>query len=232
VTSTNVPASGSLLVPKLTVVGFSANISRPSKTGSFLERIAREAATAHLLSGSVFDIDDLGPPAARGPNQRDAKARKLVDVFVGPDVIGVGSPTYKGDCTGLFKHFFDLLAPASRRGKPVILAGTGGGERHFLIIEHLLRPLFGFFEAFVLPTAIYAPECAFADGTLADEAIRRRVSQPVFQEGRALGPSTTRRRRMTPASSLMKLAIRREFELELWRSGRDDGAPRSHVMNP
>ena len=176
-------------MPKLTVVGFSANISRPSKTRSFLERIAREAATAHLLSGSVFDIDALGPsfPAARGPNHREAKARRLVDVFVGPDVIGVGSPTYKGDYTGLFKHFVDLLAPASRRGKPVILAGTGGGERHFLIIEDLLRPLFGFFEAFVLPTAIYAPECAFANGTLADEAIRRRVSQPVFQEGRALG---------------------------------------------
>ncbi len=86
------------------------------------------------------------------------------------DILVVASPTFKGSYTGLFKHVFDLLDPSSLRGKPVILAATGGGERHSLMVEHQLRPLFGFFEALAMPTAIYASDKDFADGALASEA--------------------------------------------------------------
>jgi FMN reductase len=93
----------------------------------------------------------------------------------------VGSPTFKGSYTGLFKHFFDLLDPNSLKGKPVILAATGGGERHSLVVEHQLRPLFGFFEALTIPTAIYASDRDFADGALVSEAIRARAQQAIAE---------------------------------------------------
>ena len=95
----------------------------------------------------------------------------------------VGSPTYKGSYTGLFKHFFDLVDPSALRGKPILLTATGGGERHALIVEHQLRPLFGFFEAFALPTAIYATDKDFRDGVLHTEAILKRASQAVDEVG-------------------------------------------------
>lgn len=66
----------------------------------------------------------------------------------------VGSPVYKGAYTGLFKHLFDLVAPAALKGKPVAIGATGGGARHALVVEHAFRPLFGFFGALALPTAI------------------------------------------------------------------------------
>ncbi|RVA00610.1 FMN reductase, partial [Mesorhizobium sp. M7A.F.Ca.CA.002.05.1.1] len=93
------------------------------------------------------------------------------------------SPTYKGSYTGLFKHFFDLIDPAALRGKPIVLTATGGGERHALIVEHQLRPLFGFFEAFALPTAVYATDKDFTDGVLRSEAILKRVAQAVDEVG-------------------------------------------------
>jgi FMN reductase len=102
-------------------------------------------------------------------------------------VLVVGSPTFKGSYTGLFKHFFDLLDPASLRGKPVILAATGGGERHSLIVEHQLRPLFGFFEALTIPTAIYASERDFSEGVLVSEPIRARAQQAVAEACRVIG---------------------------------------------
>lgn len=170
------------------VVGFSGNISRPSKTRAFVEGIVGEAARSFGLHGRVFDIDDLGPSfaAARWGKQLDAQARAAVEAVVAADLLVVGSPTYKGSYTGLFKHFFDLLDPAALRGKPVILTATGGGERHALIVEHQLRPLFGFFEAFALPTAIYATDRDFADGVLVSEAIRLRAAQAIAEAGRAL----------------------------------------------
>jgi len=52
-----------------------------------------------------------------------------------------------------------------------------------LIVEHQLRPLFGFFEAFALPTAIYATDRDFADGVLRSESILKRAAQAVAEAG-------------------------------------------------
>ncbi|MEO5755263.1 MAG: FMN reductase [Mesorhizobium sp.] len=174
---------------KLLVVGVSGNLTRPSKTKAFVSHIASGVAQNTGGAPTVFDIEDLGPSFARARWLRDLDqtARNLVDQVTAADVLVVGSPTFKGSYTGLFKHFFDLLDPASLRGKPVILAATGGGERHSLVVEHQLRPLFGFFEAQTLPTAIYASDKDFVDGALVSEAIQARVRQAVAEASRAVG---------------------------------------------
>ena len=105
--------------------------------------------------------------------------KDILERIVASDILVVGSPTYKGSYTGLFKHFFDLVDPTALRGKPVVLTATGGGDRHALIVEHSLRPLFGFFETLTLPTAIYASERDFVDGKIVSDAALRRVSQAV-----------------------------------------------------
>ena len=50
-----------------------------------------------------------------------------------------------------------------------------------------MRPLFGFFEALTLPTAIYASDKDFANGVLVSEAIQARALQAVAEAGRVLG---------------------------------------------
>ncbi len=176
------------------VVGFSGNFSRPSKTRAFVEHVSTRAADRLGGQASTFEIDDLGPSfaAARWPSQLDAQAKAVVNQIGAADLLVVGSPTYKGSYTGLFKHFFDLLDPRLLRGKPVILLATGGGERHALMVEHQLRPLFGFFEAHALPTAVYAADADFADGRIVSEAILQRAAQAVEDAARfLLAPGTT-----------------------------------------
>lgn len=174
---------------QLSIVGISGNISRPSKTRHFVEHIAKLGANALSASTAVYDIDDFGPSLAKARrySELDPGARNLVEQALDASVLVVGSPTYKGSYTGLFKHLFDLLDPVSLRGKPVILVATGGGDRHSLIVEHQLRPLFGFFEALTMPTAIYASDRDFADGVLASEAIRSRASQAVAEVCKLFG---------------------------------------------
>ncbi|GAA4133865.1 FMN reductase [Aminobacter aganoensis] len=171
------------------VLGISGNISRPSKTRTFVEHIAGQVALRSNGVSHIFDIEDLGPSLgqARQLKELEPTAHNLVERIAAADVLVVGSPTYKGSYTGLFKHFFDLLDPAALRGKPVILTATGGGERHSLIVEHQLRPLFGFFEALTMPTAIYATNRDFADGILVSETIRARAQQAVAEACRAIG---------------------------------------------
>jgi FMN reductase len=171
------------------VVGISGNLTRPSKTKAFISHIAGETANRIGATSAIYDIENLGPslPAARRLGDLDPAARAIVEQLVGADVLVAGSPTFKGSYTGLFKHLFDLLDPSSLRGKPVILAATGGGERHSLIVEHQLRPLFGFFEALTVPTAIYASDKDFADGVLVSEAIHARARQAVAEVSRVVG---------------------------------------------
>jgi FMN reductase len=163
------------------VLGVSGNLTRPSKTKTFVEHIVGQTAARIGAAQATFDIQDLGPSfgQARRLSELDPSARNLVEQISNADVLVVGSPTFKGSYTGLFKHFFDLLDPSLLKGKPVMLAATGGGERHALILEHQLRPLFGFFEALTMPTAIYASDRDFSDGVLVSEAIRARAEQAV-----------------------------------------------------
>jgi len=171
-----------------TVIGFSGNIARPSKTFAFVDHIVREVARTTGLAGYTYDIEDFGPslPHARRAADLDAQARVIMERIVDADLLVVGTPTYKGSYTGLFKHVFDLLEPIALRGKPVVLTATGGGDRHALVAEHALRPLFGFFEALSVPTAIYATDRDFADGRIMNEAVLHRVAQAVNQATNAL----------------------------------------------
>jgi FMN reductase len=182
-------------MPHPSVVGFSGNITRPSKTLAFVDHIAKDIARRHGLAASVYDIEDLGPSflTARRASDLDARAQAILESIVSADVLVVGSPTYKGSYTGLFKHFFDLVDPSALRGKPVLLTATGGGDRHALIVEHQLRPLFGFFEAFALPTAVYAVDRDFADGVPVSAPILKRLEQAVSEAGTALAGRVTSR---------------------------------------
>ena len=162
------------------IVGFSGNTTRPSSTRRFVESVTKALAQRIGLAHVVFDIEDVGPSllSARSVAELDAQARKLVQTIIEADALVIGSPTYKGSYTGLFKHVIDLLDPADLRGKPILLTATGGGDRHSLMVEHQLRPLFAFFEAFVTPTAIYASSRDLVEGA-PSPVIAARVDQAV-----------------------------------------------------
>ncbi|TIO67769.1 FMN reductase [Mesorhizobium sp.] len=170
-------------------IGISGNLTRPSKTRLSVDQIVGQVATKIGAASATFDIEDLGPSfaQARRLSDLDPSARNIVEQLSSAAVLVVGSPTFKGSYTALFKHFFDLLEPSSLKGKPIILAATGGGERHSLVVEHQLRPLFGFFEALTIPTGIYASDRDFADGVIISEAIRNRTEQAVIEACRLVG---------------------------------------------
>jgi FMN reductase len=75
----------------------------------------------------------------------------------------------------------DLIEPHELRAKPIIITATGGGDRHALMVEHQLRPLFGFFMAHTLPTAVYASDRDFTDYRVASEPLSRRIGEVVSE---------------------------------------------------
>ncbi|MCJ2076317.1 NAD(P)H-dependent oxidoreductase, partial [Methylobacterium sp. E-016] len=122
--------------PKL--VGFSANLQRPSKTRALVEAVAEAATVDGGLDLRLFDLVDAGTGlgAAWSRDALSLPARRVIEAIEGADALVVGSPVYKGSFTGLFKHVFDLIDPAALANKPVAIVATGGGARHALVVEH------------------------------------------------------------------------------------------------
>ena len=63
---------------------------------------------------------------------------------------------YQASFSGLFKSFMDLVEEGRLRGRPVLLAATGGTERHSLAVEYALRPLVAHLGAVAVPTGVVA----------------------------------------------------------------------------
>ena len=165
----------------LSIVGLSGNITSPSKTRSLVQSaldlaVAQVEAETRLLELADFG-EDLG--RARRVTDLTPEAQANVQRLLSADALIVASPIYKASYTGLFKHLIDLLDPASLKRKPILVAATGGGEKHALAVEHQLRPLFAFFEARVLSTAVHVSDKDFTDGGLTGEASLARLSSAV-----------------------------------------------------
>lgn len=171
------------------LVGIAGNTRRPSRTRALVERIGREVARQHPARFELHDLVDAGPGLGAFSRQDlPDRARAILEAIENADALVIGSPVYKGSYSGLFKHLFDFVGADALAGVPVILAATGGGRRHALVVEHQLRPLFGFFSALTVPTAIYASDEDFRDGELSDPVTLARVSQAADELARLARP--------------------------------------------
>ncbi len=146
---------------KLAVV--TAGLSQPSSTRLLADRLAEATQRALEAQGSptsveVIELRDLAQDLTNNlltgfaaPNLRTA-----IDHVVDSDGLIAVTPIFTASYSGLFKTFFDVLDADALTGKPVLMAATGGTERHSLALEHALRPMFAYLHAVVVPTAVYA----------------------------------------------------------------------------
>lgn len=170
---------------QLHIVGFAGSSSVPSRTRSLVEAIVTTTANRTGARTTLVDLVDIHPSlgATLDPRHAPADLQALIDTITEADALVVGSPVYKGTYTGLFKHLFDLIDPKALKDKPVVLTATGGSERHALVVDHGLRPLFAFFSADILSTGIYATEADFADYRPASINLKARIDRVVDELG-------------------------------------------------
>ncbi len=193
--------TGPLPTETLKIVGLSGGLSSPSRTLALVElalaRIGADAEAAGLATtAQLIDIaalDGIGSLRSRPANEPIEAALQAVE---SADFLVVGSPVYKGSYSGLFKHFVDFLDYRGLIGLPVALLATGGSERHALVIEHQLRPLFAFFQAQPLGTGAFFTERDFANGAVTAGAPQERFERLVHEAVHALAG---RRRHARPA---------------------------------
>lgn len=165
----------------LRLVAVSGGMQRPSRTTALAEELLALIANEIPCEPRLVEMGRIAPQLAGATwrsNLPDTVERELAAVEQA-DVLVVATPVYRGSYTGLFKHFFDFIHQDALIDKPVLLAATGGSQRHALIIDHQLRPLFSFFQARTLPLGIYATDEDFVDYRLQNDALIQRAGLAV-----------------------------------------------------
>lgn len=146
----------------------SAGLSDPSSTRLLADRLT--AATVAAIPGAVVDVIELRPLAHDLTNRMltgfaAAPLTRAQATLASADGVVAVTPVFSASYSGLFKSFFDVLEPGLLAGKPVLIAATAGTARHSLVLDHAMRPLFGWLRALVVPTAVFAASEDWGDVT-------------------------------------------------------------------
>lgn len=161
------------------IVGVSGSLTSPSRTTALVDAVV--TALAARLDGPVstrtIELAGLLPDlfAGRSRAELGAGAEEALAAVEAADVVVAGSPAYRAAYTGIFKHFFDYVGQYALVDTPIVLTATGGSDRHALLVEHQMRPLFGFFQALTLPLGIYGNESDFTDYRVSSEELSERI---------------------------------------------------------
>ncbi len=157
----------------------------PSRTRIVLD-VALNAARASAadVETEVLELRDFNLEFCdgRAPEQYNADTKAALALVGEADAYLVATPIYRASYTGALKNLFDLVPNDPQgndplRGKAIGLLATGGSDHHYLVLEHQLRPLFGFFGAQTVGRAVYATPKDFnaakqVEGKLVDELER------------------------------------------------------------
>lgn len=178
----------------LKVVAVSGGTSRPSRTLALTQALLAELGKHLAIDSHLIELGDIARPLGSAlwrkelPESVERELRRIEEA----DLLVVATPVYRGTYPGLFKHLFDLIGQEALIDTLVLLAATGGSERHTLILDHQLRPLFSFFQSLTLPIGVYAAEADFQDYQITSEALQARIrlaaerALPLFAEQRLL----------------------------------------------
>ncbi|MER6978389.1 CE1759 family FMN reductase [Streptomyces carpinensis] len=174
---------------KLTIV--TGGLREPSSTRLLADRLTT-AATRELerlgdqADPSFVELRPLGHPImdAMLTGFVGEALQSAFDTVARADGVIAVTPAFNASFSGLFKSFFDVLPEQTLADMPVLIGATGGTERHSLVLEHALRPMFSYLHAIVSPRAVYAATGDFGSPT--GSALANRITTAAADFARLL----------------------------------------------
>lgn len=165
----------------LKIVAVSGGLNNPSKTESLLSAILDQLGQHSQFKVHFVKLSEIGSQVGAAIYRQDLPEHieQHIQHIEQADVLLVATPVYRASFTGLFKHLFDFVDQFALVDKPVLLAACGGSDRHALVLEHQLRPLFSFFQANTLPIGVYATDADFSNYQIQSAALTARIKLAV-----------------------------------------------------
>lgn len=162
------------------IVVVSAGLGVPSSTRLLADRLGAATAKALREHGEEVEVVELREVAHELTDNLltgfpRGKLVEAVEAVQSADGVIAVTPVFSASYSGLFKTFFDILEEGTLTDKPVLMAATAGTERHSLVLEHAMRPLFSYLKAVIVPTAVFAAASDW--GSTAAGALQGRIER-------------------------------------------------------
>ncbi|MET4922438.1 NAD(P)H-dependent oxidoreductase [Streptomyces sp. PSRA5] len=141
------------------------------------------------LGHAIIDAMFSGFPAA--------PLEKAFGTVADADGVIAVTPAFNASFSGLFKSFFDVLPEETLSDMPVLMGATGGTERHSLVLEHAMRPMFSYLHAIVSSRGVYAATDDFGSQSDGAAVLRDRVTAAAADYARLVQGCGPHRRRDT-----------------------------------
>jgi FMN reductase len=188
----------------------SAGLSQPSSTRLLADRLAgaaREGLEAEGLTVEIetFELREFAHDVVDNLLTGFASDRldAMIQRVVSADGLVIVTPTFSTSYSGLMKSFVDVLDPTSLAGMPVLIGATGGTERHSLVLDYAMRPLFTYLKAVVAPTGVYAASSDWGSG---GDAGAGALPDRILRAGRELAALVSREQRAQPVDPFASAA--------------------------
>jgi FMN reductase len=193
---------------RLTVI--SGGLRNPSSTRLLADRldaaVRAELAAVDIKGESSFvDLRPLGRPImdAMLTGLAAPTLESAFETVAAADGVIAVTPAFNASFSGLFKSFFDVLPEESLSDMPVLIGATGGTDRHSLVLEHSLRPMFSYLHAIVSPTGVYASTDDF--GARQGSALSQRIAKAAADYARLVQSCGAHQRRDVFAEELSSM---------------------------
>jgi FMN reductase len=141
----------------------SAGLGVPSSSRLLADQLAASAerqlsASGYAVTVDVVELRDLAVDIANNFVTGYAAPRlaEVIAAVEASDGIIAVSPVFSASYSGLFKSFIDVLDPASLEGKAVLLGATAGTDRHQMVLDFAMRPLFTYLRTRIAASAVFA----------------------------------------------------------------------------
>lgn len=145
-----------------------------------VEKVLEEAKQLYPeIEVELLDLRDYDVQFCDGRNPSDYNddTKKVIEKVSSADFYIIGTPIFQGSLTGALKNLFDLINPQALRHKVMGFVATGGTYQHYLVIENQLKPIAGYFRAYVAPGSVYAHTDHFnKQNEILDEDVLSRIT--------------------------------------------------------
>ena len=185
----------------------SAGLGVPSSSRLLADQLAAAAkqrleAAGYDVTVDVLELRDLAVDIANnfvtgyaGPRLADA----IAGVEASDGIVAV-SPVFSASYSGLFKSFIDVLDPKSLDGKAVLLGATGGTDRHQMVLEYAMRPLFSYLRTRTAATAVFAGPQDWGNADDGGTPLSLRIDRAAAEFSHLLEGAQPGRKPVTPES--------------------------------
>lgn len=180
----------------VTVEIVSAGTSTASASTELAMRMSSATDTTlrlHAIEGE-FRLLDLKSNALQMMESflnrnRTAAVEDLVSRITQADALIISTPILNASYSPLLKLLVDIIGRDDLRGKPVVLAGTGGSDRHCLALDLAVRPLLTYMKCAVTSTSVFSR----APLQRLDEELHQRIHQAAEELAASIARNHPRR---------------------------------------